>query len=184
MLNNLQTRNFVTGRLLPVALLLFAFFLSETFAFAQDEEWTVGETGSLSGILSGFRHGIAKISQIILVLGAAFSGVMVAMAVMSGEQQSMKRFGIWLIGCVIGVILINIMEKAGLTASDGNLDAGAFSYYKRMIKDILMVLLNIVSIVPVVSKVLQVINGEKEGTRQLFRWFVVSIFGQILLTVI
>ena len=79
---------------------------------------------------------------------------------------------------------LDIMEKAGLTASDGNLDAGAFSYYKRMIKDILMVLLNIVSIVTVVSKVLQVINGEKEGTRQLFRWFVVSIFGQILLTVI
>ena len=51
-------------------------------------------------------------------------------------------------------------------------------------KSLMQILLIIVSMICVVRKVIQLINGEKEGGRELFKWFAVSTVGIALIGLI
>lgn len=152
---------------------------------AQDSGWYSSTGNGFVTVVSQIRTGMVGVLKAVLILGSAGALFFAVYNVMEGEPQGAKRFIIWMVGLLIGFIVVQAFGTGNLSRmSSGGLDAGSFGDFKIAIRDILVILLAIVSMVTVVQKVFQLINGEKEGGRQIFKWFVVSLVGQLLLYVV
>ena len=166
---------------LPVLAFLFLTCLP---AFA-DDGWYSSSGSSFVDVVENIRTGIGRILKIILLIGSAGALAFAVYNMMEGEPQGAKRFMIWMVGLLIGFVFIHVLGTMATPSGTGSAaKAGSFSELKYTVKNILMILLAIVAMVTVIQKVFQLINGEKEGGRQLFKWFSVSTAGFAILSVI
>lgn len=168
-----------TGRaFLPFLCLLVFFFISESSAFAAGND-SEGY-GSFFELVSDFQSNLISLTKVIIFLSAGFSLMMLGWAIMSGERESLKRFGVWTIGLVIGFAVLSFLGR--VTPKSDVMNAENFNTLRGSVFSFISILLNIVCIITVAGRVIQIINGEKEGGRQLFKWFVVTVIGFTLLS--
>lgn len=160
-----------------IALLLLV--SQEAFALGG---WYEDTGASFVSFVAGTLSAFKRICQVVLVIAGAGSLFFAIMSMLNGDSEGAKRFFIWLAGLAIGFALVSVMGgmKAG-GGGGGVADAGAFSDFKVTVKSLMQILLIIVSMICVVRKVIQLINGEKEGGRELFKWFAVSTVGFALI---
>lgn len=168
-----------TARILFLTVLAL-FLFSSVDGFAQS--WYENAGGGLSGIIDGLRNVLMKFCKAVLLLGSGGALVFAIYNIIDGDSQGAKRFMIWLFGLLLGFVLLQLLGNATVSASAGKMSD--FAGVKGTVKSLLMSLLCVVSMVTVVQKVFQLINGEKEGGRQLFKWFAVSLVGFALMNVI
>lgn len=177
-----------TGRMFVFFLCLFGCLVLPELVAVADDGWYSSRDTSIFRVIDDLRIGLYKIVKVILILSSGFSLVMLAMAIMNGERESMRRFGMWCIGLVLGVIIISVLTKLNIASSYDSRTLGGhvdrFGDVFSVVKGIVSILLNIVCVTTVVSKIIQVMNGEKEGGHQLFRWFAVSIIGQGFISIL
>ncbi len=167
------------GMYILSVLVLFCLFSTDLFA---QESWYEGNSGGLAGIIDSVRGALVATCKVILLLGSGGALFFAIYNIIDGDTQGAKRFGIWLVGLLIGFIVLQVLGNATVSANSGRLSD--FAGVKMTVKSVLMSLLCVVSMVTVVQKVFQLINGEKEGGRQLFKWFAVSLVGFVLLNII
>lgn len=173
----------VTGGACALSVIgLLLFVPQEAFALGG---WYEDTGASFVSFVAGTLSAFKSICQVILVIAGAGSLFFAIMSIVNGDSEGAKRFFIWLAGLAIGFALVSVMGgvKAGGGAG-GVADAGAFSSFKGTVKSLMQILLIIVSMICVVRKVIQLINGEKEGGRELFKWFAVSTVGIALIGLI
>jgi len=161
------------------ALGFFVFSCLDTFAF----QWYESSGNGLVNIFGTTQRVLTRVLQLILILGASGALFFAVYNLMEGDPQGAKRFAIWFVGLAIGLLVVYIFGKANMSYGSGQ-SAGSFSSLKAALKSVLGSMLIMVSMITVVQKVFQVVNGEKEGGRQLFKWFVVSVVGQMLISII
>ncbi len=168
-----------TGRaFLPFLCLLVFLFISESSVFAAGSD-SEGY-GSFFELVSDFQSKLIFLTKIIIILSGGFSLTMLGWAVMSGEKESLKRFGVWVIGLIIGFAVLSFLGR--VTPDSDVQNAQNFNTLRGFVFSFISILLNIVCIITVAGRVIQIINGEKEGGRQLFKWFVVTVIGFTLLS--
>ena len=168
-----------TGSMLIFSVLLLM-CLSSQDVFAQS--WFEADSGGLATLIDNVRHALMKLCKVILLIGSGGAFFFAVYNLIEGDNQGAKRFGIWLLGLLIGFLVLQSFGNLAVEADAGKL--GDFANVKMTVKSVLISLLCIVAMVTVVQKVFQLINGEKEGGRQLFKWFAVSLVGFTLLNII
>lgn len=154
----------------------------QMYAAGGGQWWGSGDTDSLTLIIYSVRNSLLTICKVVMIIGSLSALALAVMNWMEGDSSAAKRFAIWLAGLLVGFVLLNAVQWVGKDA--GATGAGAFYSVSVTVKSVLIALLSIVQLVTVVQKVFQVIHGEKEGGRQLFKWFAVSLAGQIMLSAI
>ena len=158
------------------------FFLTEELLYAQN--WYEDTGGSFVGLVQGSIQAVSRLCRVILIIAGAGSLFFAIMSMVNGDQEGAKRFFIWLAGLAIGFGILSVLGRVGPGGGDGALDAGPFSGFKGTVKSLMQILLLIVSMTSVVRKAIQLIHGEKEGGRELFKWFAVSLVGFTFLSLI
>lgn len=180
-MSNQETGLFRAVRILFLTVL--GLFLFSCFDAAA--QWYDDTGRGLVNVVLNVRLSMTKVLKVILLLGSSGALFFTVYSIMDGDQQGVKRFAVWLVGLVLGFVLINVLGNVNTPEDFSNsASAGSFSSIKNTLKSVLSILLMVVSMVTVVQKVFQLINGEKEGGRQIFKWFVVSIVGLVLLRMI
>ena len=166
--------------LLSVILLMFV-FCEDAFA---ESGWLDDSGSSFVGVVSGLLHAFTLLCKGVLLIAGIGALFFAIMSMLNGEQAGAKRFFIWLAGLAIGFAIVSVLGNVKVSGGRGVADAGAFTVFKQTVKSLVQVLMIVVSMVCVVKKVIQLINGEKEGGRELFKWFAVSVVGFALIGVI
>ena len=169
-----------TEKVFSVAVVFCMFGCATAFASEISDDWYNSDV-SLAGVIETSRVWLTSICKIILLLASIGAAGFMIFNIIEGSPEAAKRIGMWLGGLLIGMTVLTVFGNVGLSSGGEGLSAGEFSSLKSMVRSTLMAILSVVSIVTVVQKVIQLINGEKEGGRGLFKWFLVSIIGQIFL---
>ena len=169
-----------TGSMVMLSV-LFLLLASSQDLFAQGS-WYEDTGGGFTGIIDRIRTALVGTCRVILLIGSGGALFFAIYNIIDGDTQGAKRFGIWLVGLLIGFIVLRVLGNVQMTAKTGSLSD--FASVKYTVKSLLLSLLCVVSMVTVIQKVFQLINGEKEGGRQLFKWFAVSIVGFTLLNIL
>ena len=161
-----------------VSVLFMMCFVQDAFAFGM----VAASGGSeLASTILGVRNALFKILKGILILAGAGSLAFSIYNLMEGNREAAKRLGIWFVGLLIGFIIISIFKNLGASTAAGSLQAGGFASTKYTVKSTIEAVLIIVCMVTSVRGVITVINGEQGGSRQLFKWFAVSLIGFAIL---
>ena len=167
------------------ALVLVFLFISEGFLFAQTGgAFADAGDGGLAGMISGARGVLYKLLKIIIVLSAGFALVMVGLAVVNGEKESLRRFGTWAVGLTLAFSVLSVLENLSIDIKGGLLEPGSFDKFYFTVKNIASSMLIIVAMITCIEPIIKVIQGEKEGGRNVLKWFLVATFGITLLSVL
>ena len=169
-----------------VLLTVLVFFIVSSVDCFAEAGWYEKTGESFVNVVNRLRSGISAVARVLMLIGSAGALVFAIINLMEGEREGAKRFMIWLVGLLIGFIAISILKDGPILPNrdvSNGAGSGVSSFISPM-RSLMSVLLYIVAIITVVSKVFQVINGEKDGGRQLFKWFVVTLVGMVLLNVL
>ena len=185
MLGKLSYSTLVRRTVMFSALVLVFLFISEGPLFAQTGgSFADTSDGGLTGMISSVRGGLFSVLKIIIVLSAGFALVMVGLAVVNGEKESLRRFGTWAIGLTLAFSILTALQHIPINSGGGFLAAGSFSGFYSTVKNLALSMLIIVAMITCVEPVIKVIQGEKEGGRHVFKWFLVATLGISLLSVL
>lgn len=143
------------------------------------------ETASETGVSERFDSLVTSFGNILsVVLGicALISLVSAVFTLMQGDQSSAKRMFLWLIGFVVGLILVSIFKDNPLSKS-GVSSAGGFSSVAGEIKAIIQILLSVVAMISAAVSAFHMMKGEREGVEKVLRVLVISCVGFIIIGV-
>lgn len=174
------------GRVLIfIIALLTVFLFSSTDVLAAGDKWyDYDGLHGLNAVLGGIGQAVSNFLKVILVLGAGGAAVFAVIEIMNGDQASAKRFFVWFAGTVLGFIILSVLDRMGFAVMPGSKAPDGFSPYYDGLKMLMRTALLIVMSVTCIQKIIMVVNGEKEGSRNLFKWFVVSLIGLVLISAV
>lgn len=103
-------KNFFSAVSLKVWITVLTLIVGLTPAFAQVQD-VVGNQilESTTQGLQGIVPSIARILKIIVLIGGAISAILVVFNIIQGERDSAKKAGWWLVGLVVGFIVLTIL---------------------------------------------------------------------------
>ena len=105
-------KNFFTSVSLKVKVLVLTIIagLVSSPVFAQVND-VVGNQilNSTQQGLQGIVPGVTRILKIVVLIGGAISAILVVFNIIQGERDSAKKAGWWLVGLVVGFIVLTIL---------------------------------------------------------------------------
>lgn len=144
-------------------------------------EVTASEIG-VSERFDSLVTSFGNILSVVLGICALISLVSAVFTLMQGDQSSAKRMFLWLIGFVVGLILVSIFKDNPLSKS-GVSSAGGFSSVAGEIKAIIQILLSVVAMISAAVSAFHMMKGEREGVEKVLRVLVISCVGFIIIGV-
>ena len=128
------------------------------------------------------RGTFSTILQYFLGILALVALVTTVFNFIKGDQGGATRMIFWLLGAVVGFILLSIFGS--VKADTGSASGLGFSAIKNEVLGILTALLSVVSMISGTVAVYHLMKGEREGTEKVLKTFIVSVVGSILLSIV
>lgn len=151
----------------------------------QTGSWYNSTGNGAANLISNLFTGFYKVLVAFLGLASAASLVTAIIKLTEGDSAGAKKFFFWLIGTVVGFVILFVLSKSPKALSNaGRAAGGNFAEFKVAVKSLIGFLLEIVSMITLVGSVLHVINGEQDSFGKLYKWLLGSMAGIVLLSVI
>lgn len=174
---------------LSLALVLFSSVFSVVSAqsidneLIQDYEKTFGSSSGstdVANILINIRVFLVRFLTVILGIASLSTLTLAAYNMFTGESSGAKRFFMWGIALVVGLVVLSVIAKMNTSA----VSTEGFAGLQGSIAEVLEITLSMICMVTLVVVAVHIMNGERDGFQKFFRWLSISGVGLVLMEVI